>query len=68
MLTPEEMRRNQRGDDRLYISVKHESYNSLVDLYRIGMDEGNEVSVLGLCGVTRGSRRCSLKRRALTHL
>lgn len=39
------MRRNKRGDDRLYISVKHTSYTNLMDLYRIGMDKENEVRV-----------------------
>lgn len=48
-LTPEEMRRNQRGDDRLYVSVKHPSYTSMVDLYRMGMDRHNEVGLALPC-------------------
>ena len=42
------MRRNQRGDDRLYVSVKHSAFTSLSDLYQMGMDDENEVCPLKL--------------------
>lgn len=43
LLTTEERRRNKRGNDRLYVSVKHSAYCQLVDLYRLGMDKDTEV-------------------------
>ncbi|MPC12060.1 5'-3' exoribonuclease 2 [Portunus trituberculatus] len=46
-LTPEEIRRNKRGDDCLYVSVKHPAFTSLSDLYQMGMDEENEVPISG---------------------
>lgn len=45
LLTAEEKRRNKRGDDRLYVSVKHDAFSELTDLYRLGMDQYTEVII-----------------------
>lgn len=42
-LTPEEKLRNKRGDGFLYVSVQHQSYKQLTDLYRMGMSFDTEV-------------------------
>ncbi|XP_071544805.1 5'-3' exoribonuclease 2 homolog isoform X2 [Panulirus ornatus] len=47
LLTPEEVRRNKRGDDRLYVSIKHEAYSQLSDMYRMGMNMETEVPISG---------------------
>ncbi|XP_045585017.2 5'-3' exoribonuclease 2 homolog isoform X1 [Procambarus clarkii] len=47
LLTEEEKRRNKRGDSRMYISVKHEAYSQLTDMYRIGMNVETEVPISG---------------------
>lgn len=69
-LTPEEIRRNQRGDDRLYISVKHPSYTSLLDLYRLGMSKENEVGLFRGLGThdTRSLVLCYFKGRVVRHI
>ncbi|CAL4130433.1 unnamed protein product, partial [Meganyctiphanes norvegica] len=45
LLTSDEVRRNVRGDDRLFISCKHDSYKQLLDLYRMGMDKNTEIPI-----------------------
>nr|XP_053647006.1 5'-3' exoribonuclease 2 homolog [Cherax quadricarinatus] len=47
LLTPEEKRRNTRGDSRMYISVKHEAFSQLSDMYRMGMNLNTTVPVSG---------------------
>lgn len=42
-LTDEEIRRNVRGDDRLYVGPKHPAHKELTDMYRMGMSYDNEV-------------------------
>lgn len=46
-LTPEEKLRNKRGDGFLYVSVQHQSYKQLTDLYRMGMSFDTEVPIAG---------------------
>lgn len=46
-LTEEEVRRNVRGDDRLYVGPKHPAHKELADMYRMGMSYDNEV-LLGI--------------------
>lgn len=45
LLTPEEVRRNIRGDDRLYVREDHKGYNLLRAFYEDGFEEDQEVHV-----------------------
>ncbi|XP_076268478.1 5'-3' exoribonuclease 2 Rat1 isoform X2 [Rhynchophorus ferrugineus] len=45
-LSDAERKRNVRGDDRLYISSKNESYEFLCQLYKNKIDKDDEVAIL----------------------
>lgn len=45
-LTPTEIQRNQRGDDRLYVSSKHSGYDTFTNLYK------KEVEMEAECGIS----------------
>lgn len=45
-LTPAELKRNQRGDDRLYVSSKHSGYDTMSNLY------SQQVSVEAECAIS----------------
>ncbi|XP_064112535.1 5'-3' exoribonuclease 2 homolog [Macrobrachium nipponense] len=47
LLSDEEIRRNKRGDARMYVSCKHAAYTQLCDMYRMGMNFDTEVPISG---------------------
>jgi 5'-3' exoribonuclease 2 len=47
VLTPEEIRRNVRGDDRLYVRENHNGYNLLKTIYTEHFAEDVEVQMDG---------------------
>ena len=47
LLTPEEIKRNIRGDDRLYVREGHQGYNLLRTIYTDHFDENTEISLDG---------------------
>ncbi|XP_060536009.1 5'-3' exoribonuclease 2 homolog isoform X2 [Cylas formicarius] len=51
-LSEAEKKRNVRGDDRLYVSVKNEGYDMLSNLYKAKIDENaeNAISIEGMRG------------------
>lgn len=46
LLTPAEIQRNVRGDERLYISKHHDNHKFLTGLYNNGIDPNVETDVL----------------------
>ena len=47
LLTPEEVRRNIRGDDRLYVREGHAGYNLLRTIYTDNFEENTEIQLDG---------------------
>lgn len=59
-LSPEEIRRNVRGEDRLYVGSKNEGYNQIRQLYVQKICEKTEVhvSIQGMQGTVLLSEEC----------
>lgn len=59
-LTAAELKRNQRGDDRLYVSSKHSGYDLMTNLYteQITMEAECAVSFEGMQGTILISDIC----------
>ncbi|KAJ8958635.1 hypothetical protein NQ318_016360 [Aromia moschata] len=59
-LTPAEMKRNMRGDDRLYVSHKNKGYDMLKNLYiqKIDCDAESAISIDGMRGTVLISETC----------
>lgn len=59
-LTPAELKRNKRGDDRLYVSSKHSGFDTMINLYKTQVDEDAEcaISFQGMRGTVLLSDVC----------
>lgn len=59
-LTAAELKRNQRGDDRLYVTSKHSGYDTMTNLYikEVNMEAECAVSFEGMRGTVLLSDIC----------
>lgn len=59
-LTPAELKRNERGDDRLYVSSRHSGYDTMTNLYKkdISMEAECAISFEGMRGTVLVSDIC----------
>lgn len=59
-LSPEEIKRNIRGDDRLYISSNHGNYDFLKGLYEQNVSDNEETAILmdGMKGTVLLANEC----------
>lgn len=59
-LTSAELKRNERGDDRLYVSSRHTGYDTMTNLYKenISMEAECAISFEGMRGIVLLSDIC----------
>lgn len=60
LLTPEEIKRNCRGEDRLYVSSKNHGYGTIKGLYtnQVQMNVESAINIDGMTGTVMISEEC----------